>query len=100
IGQLATVPPKQRTKNAIAHAVRIPQELPDLAFREDFILEKIVGPLSSGHLRLLTTNVDDNPSVTFNYFQNPQDLQHCVQGMQIISKLAGTNPQATVMMLG
>ncbi|XP_057850950.2 protein HOTHEAD isoform X2 [Cryptomeria japonica] len=87
IGQLATVPPKQRTKKAIAHAVQMQKLLPDIAFRGGFILEKIMGPLSSGQLRLRTTKVEDNPSVTFNYFQNPLDLQRCVAGMQIIENL-------------
>lgn len=51
------------------------------------ILEKIQGPLSSGHLELDTTDVSDNPKVTFNYFQHPQDLQKCVQGMETIVKV-------------
>lgn len=51
------------------------------------ILEKIQGPLSSGHLELHTTDVNDNPKVTFNYFQHPQDLQRCVQGMETVIKV-------------
>ncbi|KAL3755842.1 hypothetical protein ACJRO7_002828 [Eucalyptus globulus] len=49
-----------------------------------FILEKIKGPISKGHLELRTTNPKDNPSVTFNYFKEPEDLRRCVQGMKII----------------
>lgn len=48
------------------------------------ILEKIDGPLSSGHLELKNTNPDDNPSVTFNYFKEPEDLKRCVEGMRTI----------------
>lgn len=48
------------------------------------ILEKIMGPISSGHLELLSTNIEDNPSVTFNYFKEPEDLRKCVQGMSTI----------------
>ncbi|CAL5209570.1 unnamed protein product [Lathyrus oleraceus] len=48
------------------------------------ILEKIMGPRSTGHLELLTTNPNDNPSVTFNYFKDPQDLRMCVEGMKTI----------------
>lgn len=48
------------------------------------ILEKIMGPQSTGHLELLTTSPDDNPSVTFNYFKDPQDLRMCVEGMKTI----------------
>ncbi|KAF8044323.1 hypothetical protein BT93_A2343 [Corymbia citriodora subsp. variegata] len=48
------------------------------------ILEKIMGPISKGHLELRTINPKDNPSVTFNYFKEPEDLRRCVQGMKTI----------------
>ncbi|KAJ0680162.1 putative glucose-methanol-choline oxidoreductase, FAD/NAD(P)-binding domain superfamily [Helianthus annuus] len=51
------------------------------------ILEKVRGPLSSGSLELVTTNPDENPKVTFNYFKNPQDLQICVEGLETIVKV-------------
>ncbi|KAM7494550.1 hypothetical protein LguiB_029159 [Lonicera macranthoides] len=51
------------------------------------ILEKIMGPLSTGHLELQTKDPNDNPKVTFNYFKEPQDLQRCVQGMETIIKV-------------
>ncbi|KAH7853818.1 hypothetical protein Vadar_006931 [Vaccinium darrowii] len=109
---------------------------PDVHF--GIILEKTAGPLSTGHLELQTRDPNDNPQVTFNYFQNPLDLERCVQGMKTIIEVLeskplsrcqvdrvvdhdykvlgvdglrvidgstfydspGTNPQATVMMLG
>ncbi|KAK1376493.1 hypothetical protein POM88_032686 [Heracleum sosnowskyi] len=46
------------------------------------ILEKVMGPASSGHLELKTLDAKDNPKVTFNYFKDPEDLQKCVQGMK------------------
>ncbi|KAM7272689.1 hypothetical protein ACFE04_027352 [Oxalis oulophora] len=52
--------------------------------RGGVILEKVMGPFSTGHLLLRNTNPDDNPSVTFNYFQEPEDLRRCVQGMNTI----------------
>ncbi|XP_031280518.1 protein HOTHEAD-like [Pistacia vera] len=58
--------------------------------RAGVILEKIMGPISTGHLDLLTTNANDNPSVTFNYFQDPQDLKRCVQGMQTIIEVVNS----------
>ncbi|CAI9773575.1 unnamed protein product [Fraxinus pennsylvanica] len=73
IGQLSTIPPKQRTHEA---------------FKGGFILEKVVSPLSTGHLNLLNTNVDDNPSVTFNYFSHPSDLQRRVDGVRLIEKIS------------
>lgn len=51
------------------------------------ILEKVIGPLSKGHLSLLTTNPNHNPSVTFNYFQEPEDLVKCVEGLRTIIRL-------------
>ncbi|GMY30194.1 protein HOTHEAD [Fagus crenata] len=87
IGQLSTVPPKERTPEALAKAVELEENLEEAAFRGGFILEKIMGPLSRGHLELLTRNPNDNPSVTFNYFKEPQDLQRCVQGISTIEKV-------------
>ena len=52
--------------------------------RGGIILEKFIGPYSRGHLKLRTTNPSDNPSVTFNYFKDPEDLRMCVEGMKTI----------------
>ncbi|KAI4383084.1 hypothetical protein MLD38_008964 [Melastoma candidum] len=54
------------------------------SFNAGIIVEKIMGPLSKGSLELRTTDPRDNPSVTFNYFKEPEDLRRCVQGMQTI----------------
>ncbi|BAF15526.1 protein HOTHEAD [Oryza sativa Japonica Group] len=86
-GQLATVPPKQRTPEAIARAAEAMSQLDDTAFRGGFILEKILGPLSTGHLELRNRNPDDNPSVTFNYFAHPEDLRRCVAGVSVIERV-------------
>ncbi|CAN1253589.1 (R)-mandelonitrile lyase-like [Linum perenne] len=48
-------------------------------FQGGFILEKIMGPLSTGHLELTSRNPKENPSVTFNYFNHPEDLARCVK---------------------
>lgn len=48
------------------------------------ILEKTIGPVSTGYLKLRNRNPDDNPMVTFNYFKEPEDLQRCINGMKII----------------
>lgn len=56
----------------------------DTRIQGGIILEKINGPRSSGHLELKNTNPDDNPSVTFNYFNDEEDLRKCVQGMETI----------------
>uniref|UniRef100_A0A5B6ZF07 Glucose-methanol-choline oxidoreductase N-terminal domain-containing protein n=2 Tax=Davidia involucrata TaxID=16924 RepID=A0A5B6ZF07_DAVIN len=51
------------------------------------IVEKITGPFSSGELKLRTSDPNDNPDVTFNYFKDWRDLQRCVQGMKTIIKV-------------
>ncbi|CAN8293969.1 unnamed protein product [Cochlearia groenlandica] len=56
-------------------------------FQGGFILEKVMGPLSTGHLELRTRNPNDNPNVTFNYFQHPDDLKRCVRGIQTIERV-------------
>lgn len=60
-------------------------------FRGGFILEKVMGPISTGNLELRTRNPNDNPSVTFNYFKESQDLERCVQGISIIQKIVESN---------
>lgn len=59
----------------------------DLEFRGGFLLEKIMGPLSTGHLELRGLNPNENPSVTFNYFKEPEDLQRCVEGIKTIQRI-------------
>ncbi|CAD6243012.1 unnamed protein product [Miscanthus lutarioriparius] len=86
-GQLATVPPKERTPEAIARAVEAMSQVPDAALRGGFILEKVLGPQSTGHLALRNLNPDDNPSVRFNYFAHPDDLRRCVAGISAIERV-------------
>ncbi|KAL3511537.1 hypothetical protein ACH5RR_024254 [Cinchona calisaya] len=49
------------------------------------LMEKIVGPLSAGSLRLASTDVRVNPIVRFNYFSNPADVQRCINGTRKIA---------------
>ncbi|XP_076921490.1 protein HOTHEAD-like [Bidens hawaiensis] len=49
-----------------------------------FIIEKINGPLSKGELTLANLDPADNPSVSFNYFSEPEDLEKCVKGLQTV----------------
>lgn len=48
------------------------------------LMEKIVGPLSYGSLRLASIDVRVNPIVRFNYFSNSVDLERCVNGTRKI----------------
>lgn len=59
-----------------------------------FILEKIAKPLSKGQINLKTTNIDENPSVTFNYFSHPSDVARCVDGIRVVEKLVKSKPFA------
>ncbi|RWR80735.1 protein HOTHEAD-like protein [Cinnamomum micranthum f. kanehirae] len=54
------------------------------------IVEKTIGPVSTGYLKLRNRNPDDNPMVTFNYFKEPEDLQRCVNGMKIIEAVVNS----------
>ncbi|KAL3647394.1 hypothetical protein CASFOL_008362 [Castilleja foliolosa] len=56
------------------------------------ILEKIMGPFSTGHLEIRSKDPNDNPIVTFNYFQDPRDLQRCARGMEIIKNVVESQP--------
>ncbi|KAK9060548.1 hypothetical protein SSX86_021252 [Deinandra increscens subsp. villosa] len=51
------------------------------------IMEKIIGPLSAGSLRLASTEIATSPIVRFNYFSNPVDLERCVNGTRKIGEL-------------
>ncbi|RWR73643.1 protein HOTHEAD [Cinnamomum micranthum f. kanehirae] len=92
IGQLSSIPPKQRTLEAARAYMTSKKDLPHEAFMGGFILAKIAGPLSTGHISLNTTNVDDNPLITFNYFSHPQDLRRCVYGIRTAAKIARSRP--------
>ncbi|KAH9602477.1 hypothetical protein KSS87_007980, partial [Heliosperma pusillum] len=61
-------------------------------FSGGVILEKIAGPRSSGYLHLTTLNPNDNPSVRFNYFQDPEDLEKCVKGIKTIISVIESGP--------
>jgi choline dehydrogenase len=54
------------------------------------IFEKLAFPLSRGELRLRSRDPRGNPSVRYNYYSNPLDVQNCVQGVRMISKLLNT----------
>ncbi|GMY07059.1 protein HOTHEAD [Fagus crenata] len=52
--------------------------------RGGVIIQKTNGPISKGNLKLLSMNPNLNPSVTFNYYKEPEDLKKCVDGMKTI----------------
>ncbi|KAM7256562.1 hypothetical protein ACFE04_012303 [Oxalis oulophora] len=63
------------------------QKSESLNFQGGFLLEKILGPVSTGYLELRTRNPNHNPKVTFNYFKDSRDLERCVRGMSTIKQV-------------
>jgi fatty acid omega-hydroxy dehydrogenase len=87
IGQLSTIPPKQRSIEAIQAYVKSKRDIPVEAFNGGFVLTKVGSAWSVGDLKLNNTNVDDNPTITFNYFSHPYDLKRCVEGVRMAIKV-------------
>ncbi|KAL0304205.1 UNVERIFIED_CONTAM: protein HOTHEAD [Sesamum radiatum] len=86
--QTFTVPINQ----TIPEATGVPELYQNPGVQAGVILEKIMGPFSTGFLELRSRDPNDNPRVTFNYFQDPRDLQRCVQGMEIIKRVVESRP--------
>ncbi|EFJ32524.1 hypothetical protein SELMODRAFT_407473 [Selaginella moellendorffii] len=55
------------------------------------VTQKVAKPRSSGEIRLLTLNADDNPQVTFNYFKDSVDMQTCVSGANTLEEVLLTS---------
>ncbi|CAA7055525.1 unnamed protein product [Microthlaspi erraticum] len=62
-------------------------QTPSIKSNSGLIVEKVDGPVSRGYLELQNTNPDDNPSVKFNYYQEHEDLEKCVIGLETIIKV-------------
>lgn len=56
-------------------------------FRGGVILEKIKETMSMGWMEVKNTNADDTPEMTFNYFKEKADLDKCVAGCKVISRV-------------
>ncbi|CDY67702.1 BnaCnng56000D, partial [Brassica napus] len=64
------------------------------------MVQKVDWPISRGHLELRNTNPDDNPSVTFNYYQEQEDLNNCVEGLSTIIKVIDSKKYSKYMFPG
>jgi hypothetical protein len=79
---------KQRTPEALQRAIEVLRWLDRRAFRGGFILEKILGSVSMGHIELRSIDPRVNPNVTFNYFQESKDdLDRCVHNILTIERV-------------
>ncbi|CAI0404098.1 unnamed protein product, partial [Linum tenue] len=67
--------PSSLTAETMAKAIDTVHAYANTSLKGGVILEKVKGPLSSGDLKLRSRSPRDNPSVTFNYFKDPQDLR-------------------------
>ncbi|KNA12319.1 hypothetical protein SOVF_126720 [Spinacia oleracea] len=72
---------------ALSHSVFSRSPTSPLYLTVATIMEKISGPVSSGSLRLASTDVRLNPSIRFNYFSDPKDLDLCIVGMRKIGDI-------------
>ncbi|KAF2315698.1 hypothetical protein GH714_040227 [Hevea brasiliensis] len=45
-------------------------------------MENVTGPRTTGDLKLRTINPNDNPSLKFNYFKDPEDLKCDYKSLQ------------------
>ncbi|XWS27603.1 hypothetical protein CRYUN_Cryun26dG0130900 [Craigia yunnanensis] len=77
---LASAILNQKGKSSLAFQEAVANSATNLGF----IIEKVNGPISKGYLELQNTNASANPKVRFNYFQAPEDLRKCVQGMKTV----------------
>ncbi|KAI5569935.1 hypothetical protein BDE02_12G111500 [Populus trichocarpa] len=82
--------PSAMTAEAMYRAIETLNSLVTETLQGGVILDKIIGPVSTGELKLRTTNPHDNPSVKFNYFKEPEDLNRCVQGMRTIIEVVNS----------
>lgn len=60
-------------RKAPSHGAFVRSSPSPVYFTVATLMEKIVGPLSAGSLRLASTDVKVNPIVRFHYFRNPGD---------------------------
>ncbi|KAI4364878.1 hypothetical protein MLD38_020911 [Melastoma candidum] len=83
-GPRAALLPNRRTPKA---KIDYTNSLDQATINGGFILEKVMGPASTGHLKLRNLDPNENPSVTFNYFDHPEDLRRCVKGIATIERV-------------
>ncbi|KAB1210767.1 Protein HOTHEAD [Morella rubra] len=83
--------PFMGSPEAMSEAAKTINAAASTPLRGGVVLEKVTGPLSRGHLELRTTDPNDNPAVTFNYFEEPEDLKRCVEGMNTIIDVIKSN---------
>ncbi|KAL8538203.1 hypothetical protein ACS0TY_000245 [Phlomoides rotata] len=60
--------------------------------------EKLARPYSTGYLELQSNDLNENPKVTFNYFNDPRDLQrHCDDHMAFSWRVSSGSGRGSVL---
>lgn len=53
-------------------------------------------PLSRGHVRLTSDNPSAAPSIVFNHFQHPEDIDDLVRGVELVRHITRQGALSTV----
>ncbi|VFQ92595.1 unnamed protein product [Cuscuta campestris] len=65
----------------------VDMSFPDMKMQGGLLHSKVSKIFSQGHMEIKNKDPNDNPTVTFNYFQDSRDLQTCVRGMEVLKKV-------------
>ncbi|KAL2611278.1 hypothetical protein R1flu_022970 [Riccia fluitans] len=88
---LNTLDPEYRTFDLLRTFASMVPNFPQDALQDianaGVLLGKIADPVSTGYLRLNTTDVRHNPIVKFNYFEDPADIYACIEGVRVMVEL-------------
>lgn len=90
-GELNAVPPAQRTDQVVDMADAlfglVPQAWKDQLNQAGSILSKVLLPKSRGEMKVISTNISENPQVTYNYYHDPADVDVCINGTRTLHKI-------------
>ena len=65
--------------------------------RAAMMLPGLIYPRSRGEIRLRSADPSDSPVIDPNYFSDPADLEHLVDGVELSREIAATAPLAQVL---
>lgn len=97
---LNTLTPKYRSDGVVANFSSLlpsfPPEALQVLGQAGVVLGKIATPTSRGSLKLISSDVHDNPSVRFNYFAETPDLYSCVEGVRVMLELVNSKAMENI----
>eukprot|EP00897_Mesotaenium_endlicherianum_P008013 jgi/Mesen1/723/ME000011S00061 len=91
-GEFTLSPPINRSSDispilSVAYDVIGNNFLTDALNQAGFILSKVYRPLARGEMTLTSTNISDNPLMQYNYYNNPHDIEVCINGSRVLRKI-------------